>query len=199
MDTLSTSAEELSKSGSWPKSYSVSSQGASPMHAPQKTDDDDVKPIESAPQEEAITAPVVEEAIAASVVEEAITQVTENGQVETKAEEVAIDIKPEEEAAVAVTAETTPKEAQEQVVEAPAEVSPEETSQPQEIVEPQARAAYKQTPTRQFFANWVALADPNHDDTSSIHSTETGSETVFIPKLQVEGKTAAVSTLACLP
>lgn len=142
----------------------MSSQGASPVHAPQKTEDDDVKPLESAPQPEQVT-----------VQPTAVT------------EPVVAEVAPQEVPAPSIP-EAAPKEAeQEQVVEVAAE------SQPPEIAEPQARAAFKQTPTRQFFANWVALADPNHDDTGSIHSVHsniTGPDSVFIPKLQVEGKAA---------
>ena len=165
---MSASAEELSKSSSWPKSYSVSSQGASPIHAPQITEDDDVKPLESAPQTEQATVQP--------------TEVSKPSETEAAPQEV--------EAPAPSASEVAPKE-QEHVGDTPAE------AQPQEIIEPQARAAYKQTPTRQFFANWVALADPNHDDTGSVHSVHSeivGPDSVFIPKLQVEGKApAAVS------
>ena len=164
-DSLSASAEDVSKS-SWPKSYSVSSQGASPIHAPQKTEDDDVKPIETQLEKEAPQP--AEAAVSPEPVE---------------TQEAPAPAVPEPAAA--------PKE-QELVVEIPT------GTQAQEIAEPQARAAYKQTPTKQFFANWVALADPNHDDTGSLHSVHseaTGPETVFIPKLQVEGKAALAVSL----
>ncbi|KAI0090159.1 hypothetical protein BDY19DRAFT_992388 [Irpex rosettiformis] len=60
--------EHVEATKSWPASWAVSSQGSSPQHAPQQTEDTDVEPIEGV-SEEASLAPVVE-AIVVSPIEE---------------------------------------------------------------------------------------------------------------------------------
>ena len=76
---------------SWPTSWTVSSQGASPHHAPQPTEDTDIEAIESVSDHATTDAPAVEATVVPPVDEVVTQEVSEPVVVAEVAPEIKID------------------------------------------------------------------------------------------------------------